>query len=309
MVSLIKCSRCGSTLDPTRVGEGQPLACEFCEEVNRTPVTVPGVKGAVYELLDSALAEMPPPPPPPPPKRNPWPLIAAAALGLAVFGVAVLLLVNAIREPGRTSGPLTSSLESAAKKEASVPSPPDESVANSDWTPDRAIVERLGLPAVRFGQWIWRLPEGFEPTHAAAGMQIYRGELEAWAWSAGAEGEEMLAAFHLDSFEMKRLHDPTKTRIDESKLQAGLVDRLKHALQPACNLRELEFTPREPGRLGRREFQRLDFLGIAANDSKVYGELLFSRHERSLLVLLTISPFPPGHERHAELLAAALTLD
>ncbi|HEV3025462.1 MAG TPA: hypothetical protein VGX76_23485, partial [Pirellulales bacterium] len=253
--------------------------------------------------------EMPPPPPPPPPKRKPWPLIAAAALGLAVFSVAVLLLVNAIRQPARTSGPLTSALEATAKRTATVPSAPDESVANSDWTPDRAMVERLGLPAVHLGKWIWRLPEGFEPTSPPQGMVLYRGELEAWAWSGGDEGAATLAAFHLDSLEMKRLHDATKTRIDESKLQAGLVDRLQHAFQASCNLRDMDFTTREPGRLARREFQRLDFSGVAADDSKVYGELLFSRHERSLLVLLTISPFPPGHERHAELLAAALTLD
>jgi hypothetical protein len=304
-------------LDATRVGEGQQLVCEFCGQANRTPVTVPGVKGAFYELLDGALADMPASPPPPPRKRKPWFLIAAGVLGLFVFVGTVLLLRNALRQPVEPSSGRMSALQAAAHLDSSDRSASDESSGSSDgepegsdWKPDRAVVERLGWPPVHLGKWIWRLPEGFEPTGAPQGMDIYQGVLEAWAWSAGDRDEELLAAFHLDSHEMKRIHDPARTHVEETKLQLGLLDRLEHAFQVACNLRELKFTPRESGRLARREFQWLDFAGVAErNDSKVYGEILYSRHERSLLVVLTISPHPPGDERHAEILAAALTLD
>ncbi|HUY33243.1 MAG TPA: hypothetical protein VMV69_10720 [Pirellulales bacterium] len=295
MESPIKCARCGRTLDAPCEWKLEHAVCEACGRPNEPSAPLAAPRGAVAELLETAFSELPPPPPPARPGRKigPWPFVAASALGLAAFGGAVALVASRLREMPGVS--LTGSAN--VDKARQPPSAPSETEL-PDWTPDPDLVNWLPRP-VRFSRWRLRLPEGFAPAPAPAWQKFYQGDLESWAWGDVPKGDSMLAAFYLDSGEMKRLNEPL----------TALVRRLTQQLQKGYALRDFESTLGGSERLGPRQFQRLEFQGVNARSERVYGTLFLSRIERQLLVLAATSPYPPDDDRHAKLVAALLTLE
>ena len=261
----------------------------------------PARRSAVNELLETALGNLPPPPKPPAARQFPWLIVAGAALGLAVFAGAVALVISGLREE-----PALTLQIAVENNEAPQPSPARKPEL-PNWLPDLKIERQLG-DRVGFGKWNWRIPKGFEPASAPGGLKLYDGDFESWSWAdAEAEGTT-LAAFHLDSGEMKRLNDPEKALAAVDRLEAAFISRLAAALAKSCNLDEFDFMPGDSGRLAQRKFQRIDFNGRDADSKPVYGVLLFSLEGRSLLALFATSPLPPGDERRAELVTALLTL-
>jgi hypothetical protein len=259
-------------------------------------------RSAVDEVLQAALANLPPIPKPAPAKQFPWLMVAGAALGLAAFAGAVALVTSRLREePAFTSQIAVENDEASRPLPARKPELPD-------WRPDLKIESQLG-GRVALGQWSWCIPKGFEPAGAPLGLKLYDGDFESWSWADAAAEDTMLTGFHLDSGEMKRLNDPEKLQVDGDRLETAFVSRLVRALAQSFDLSEFDFMPGDSGRLARRKFQRVDFNGKSAGSKRVYGVLLFSREGRSLLTLVAISPLPPGDARRAELVTALLTLN
>jgi len=308
MVRQMECIRCGRELTANlgsggRASEGRQVICEACGQVDEPSEQALGWRSPVNELLETALADLPPPPRPPAARQFPWLIVAGAALGLAAFVGAMALVVSRLREESALT------LRIADENDESPRPSPARKPELPEWRPDLKIERQLGV-RVGFGRWSWRIPRGFEPASAPtpSDMKIFDGDFESWSWADVAAEDTMLAAFHLDSGEMKRLNDPGKALAANDRLEAALVSRLTRALAKSYDLIEFDFMPGDSGRLARRKFQRIDFNGKSADSKPVYGVLLFSREGRSLLALVATSPLPPGDERRAELVASLLTL-